>query len=293
MPTVRNILAIVGDSNTTEATLATALRAGRHLNCHVEALHVRSDPATALPLVGDAMPGPMVDEMLGVAERDSASRASRARSLYESVLTGLGLSPADGLPRPNETFSASWIEDAGPEEQVVTARACRADLLVLSRPERGGESASFLTLNAALMQGGRPVLVAPPVNENAPLKRGFERIALFWNGSPEATRAVAAALPFLIAAEEVVVLRVEEEEWFAPTEDLEAYLTRHGVRAMVSRVLPRDARTGRSLLIAAADAGADMMVMGAFTRSKLRQLILGSVTSYVMEHAALPVLLCH
>jgi len=110
---------------------------------------------------------------------------------------------------------------------------------------------------------------------------------------PEATRAVAAALPFFTAAEQVIVLRVEEEEWFAPTEDLEAYLTRHGVRAIDNRVLPKDPRTGRSLLIGARDVAADMMVMGAYTRSKLRQMILGSVTGFVLEHATLPVLLCH
>ena len=70
-------------------------------------------------------------------------------------------------------------------------------------------------------------------------------------------------------------------------------MSRHGVKTVISKVIPREVRTGRSLLYAAQDVNADMMVMGAYTRSKLRQLMLGSVTGYVMEHAILPVLMCH
>ena len=83
---------------------------------------------------------------------------------------------------------------------------------------------ALTTLNSVLMQSGRPVLVVPP-GDGASV---FRQIALFWNGSTEATRAVAGALPFLTRAERVTVLRVEEEEWFAPTDDLEVYLARHG-----------------------------------------------------------------
>jgi nucleotide-binding universal stress UspA family protein len=293
MSSLRNILAVVSDPASGRAVLATAFRVARHMNCHVDALHVRSDPAAALPLVGEAMSGAMVDEMMGVAEREAASRAEKTRAVYTDLVAAHGVPRGEAPPRPEEGFSSTWLEDAGIEEQVVALRACRADLIVLSRPTPGNETAALMTLNSALMQSGRPVLAAPPMPEGAPVAGPFARIAVFWNGSSEATRAVAAALPFFLAAEQVTVLRVEEEEWFAPTEDLEAYLTRHGVRTMVSKVLPREGRTGRSLLFAAGEIGADMMVMGAYTRSKLRQLILGSVTGYVMEQAILPVLLCH
>ena len=291
MPTVRNLLAVVSDPSSGRATLATAFRAARHLNCHVDALHVRSDPAAALPLVGEAMSGAMVDEMMGVAEKEAVGRAEKTRAMFEEMAATHQIPRIDGPPRAEESFSANWLEEPGIEEQVVALRACRADIVVLSRPTPGNETAALMTLNSALMQSGRPVLAAPPLREGN--DGAFSRIAVFWNGSSEATRAVSAALPFFLAAEQVTVLRVEEEEWFAPTDDLEAYLTRHGVRPTVSRVLPREGRTGRSLLFAAGDVGADMMVMGAYTRSKLRQLILGSVTGYVMEQAILPVLLCH
>jgi nucleotide-binding universal stress UspA family protein len=294
VPTVRNVLAVVSDAANGKAVLETALRVGRHLESHVDALHVRSDPAAALPLVGEAMSGAMVDEMMGVAEKEAGRRAGKVRAVYDALLAREGLSDNLEAPGRRKGFAMTWLEASGVEEQVVALRGCRADISIVARPTGEAETAALMTLNAALMQSGRPVIAAPPIPAEGAARGGpFKKIALFWNGSTEATRAAAAALPFLVRAEEVTVLRVEEEEWYAETGDLEAYLAHHGVHTIVSKVLPREGRTGRSLLLATSDIGADMMVMGAYTRSKLRQLILGSVTGYVMQHAILPVLLCH
>jgi nucleotide-binding universal stress UspA family protein len=275
MSTIKNLLAVLSDANAGRCVLETTLAAQRHLDCHIDALHVRPDPVAGLPLVSEAMAGSMVEEMMAIAEKESAARAEAVRAMYGGLIAG--------NPR------AGWIEASGAEDQIVAVRACRADLIVLARPTRDNETAAVVTLNAALMQSGRPVLASPPGAGAAPR---FARIAIFWNGSTEATRAVAAALPFLVRAERVTVLRVQEEEWFAPTEDLEAYLGHHGVAMELAKVPPGQTRTGPALLAATAEAGTDMMIMGAYTRSKLRQLMLGSVTGHVMQHATLPVLLC-
>ncbi|MEQ9449145.1 MAG: universal stress protein, partial [Rhodospirillaceae bacterium] len=220
------------------------------------------------------------------------TRAKDVRAVYDEMTSASGVPEQTGAPL-REGFGASWLEETGVEEQVVAAKACRADLVILPRPTREYETSALMTLNAALMQSGRPVVAAPPLKGGAPSTGPFKRIALFWNGSTEATRAVAAAQPFFAGAESVTILRVEEEEWFAPTEDLEAYLARHGVATVVSKILPRAGRTGAALLAGTGEVGADLMVMGAYTRSKLRQLILGSVTGHVMREAKLPVLMCH
>jgi nucleotide-binding universal stress UspA family protein len=226
------------------------------------------------------MSGAMVDEMVSIAAREANTRAGRARTLFDELTAPL-----------RATVTAEWIEQTGIEEQVVAIRTARADFTVIARPTDESAPAALTTLNGLLMQGGRPVLAVPP--GEAVTDGGFGQVALFWNGSTEATRAVAGALPFLVRAEKVTVLRVEEEEWFAPTDDLEAYLGAHGVKMAIAKVLPKEGRTGRMLLEAAGAANADLMVMGAYTRSKVRQLILGSVTGYVMRNATLPVLLCH
>ena len=291
MSAVKSILAVVGDPQSGRACLRTALRMGTQLDCHVDALHVLADPTAALPLVGEAMSGAMVDEMMGVAEREAGQRANLTRVMFDEVTAGM---PQPDSAGATSGFGVSWLEESGVEEQVVALRGCRADLIVVDRPTTENETAALMTLNAALMQSGRAVVAAPPIPQGEGTDPGpIERVAVFWNGSTEATSAVQAALPLLATAKEVTVLRVEEEEWYAGTEDLDVHLTRHGVKTVISKVLPREIRTGRSLLFAAQDAGADMMVMGAYTRSKLRQLMLGSVTGYVMEHAVLPVLMCH
>ena len=285
MSAVKSILGVVGDPVAGRACLHTAIRLGRQLDCQVDAMHVLADPTAALPLVGEAMSGAMVDEMMGVAEREAGQRANLTKSMFDEVASSL---------EPSGGFDVTWMEESGVEEQVIALRGCRADLIVVNRPTTDNETAALMTLNAALMQSGRAVVAAPPLpDEGDPPNNPIKRVAVFWNGSTEVTRAVQAAVPLLATAEEVTVLRVEEEEWYAGTEDLDVHLTRHGVKTVISKVLPREVRTGRSLLFAARDAGADMMVMGAYTRSKLRQLMLGSVTGYVMEHAILPVLMCH
>ena len=277
MSAVKSILAVISDAPVARASLSATLRCGSYFGATVDALHVRPDPVAALPLAGEAMSGAMVDEMVAIAAREGEARAARGRALFNELVAA------------NSGVSAQWLEESGIEEQVVAMRAARADFTVMPRPCAESPPVALTTLNSVLMQSGRPVLVVPP----GETPTGFAQIALFWNGSTEATRAVAGALPFLMRAERVTVLRVEEEEWFAPTDDLEIYLERHGVKATIAKVLPKEGKTGRSLLARAAEAKADVMVMGAYTRSKVRQLILGSVTGYVMRNATLPVLLCH
>ncbi len=293
MSDIKNLVAIASDASSGEVAVRAALSLARRFDCHLDVLHVRSDPTAALPLVGEAMSGAAGAEMMELAEKQTDRRGQDARAMFDRLSAEAGLSDDAGNPLEGK-LGISWIEETGVEEQIVASRACRADMIVIARPTADNETSALMTLNAALMQSGRPVWAAPPGAKAANMDaENFKRIAVFWNGSVEATRAVAAAQPFFAAAEEVVILRVEEEEWFAPTEDLEAYLTRHNTKAVVCKVLPREGRTGRALLAATSEINADLMVMGAYTRSKLRQLILGSVTGYVMHEATLPVLMSH
>jgi nucleotide-binding universal stress UspA family protein len=120
-------------------------------------------------------------------------------------------------------------------------------------------------------------------------------IAVAWNGSIEASRAVAFAMSYLAAAEKVTILSVEEGRTSGPSgEELVAYLQCHGINA-TSRVLA-DAGgrgAGQALLSEVAAVGADMMVMGAYSRSRMRRLIFGGVTSEVLNKTEIPVLMMH
>lgn len=286
----RTILACLSDADTAPATLGLALLVGRDHAAHVEALHVRIDPASAVPLVGEGMSGAMVEEMLSVAERQATERAQGIRTLFDQICSSQGIVRMEA-PSAELQLSAHWREEVGREEEVLADVGRLTDLVVIARPKPESDVPSVMTLNAALMESGRPLLLAPPTQ---PTSVG-RKVAVFWNGSIEASRAVAAALPFLAKAETVVILSAREEEATSPGE-LVKYLAWHGISASKHCFAVGSAggtQVAQTLLDEAVTRGADLVVMGAYTHSRLRQLILGGVTRHVLHYANLPVLLCH
>jgi nucleotide-binding universal stress UspA family protein len=140
-----------------------------------------------------------------------------------------------------------------------------------------------------LFDSGRPVLIAP---RQAPATIGT-RVAVAWNGSAESAAAVAAALPWLHRAQAVRILCSDDYQRRGPgAEGIRAYLRWHGIEAEVVPFKPTTREVGAGLLGAARDFGADLMCQGAYSHSRLRQLILGGVTRHVLENADLPILMC-
>lgn len=282
MSGIKVILVPMCDAETAQIPLETALQLGARFQATVRALHVRADPSAAVPLVGEGMSGTMVEEMMNVAEQQASDRARRIKAIFEDF--------CQRYPAPAGVGAPSMIERVGREEEAAACFARFSDLVVCAKPKPDRDPATALTLNAALMEGGRPILLMP----SAPVGRLGTRIAVFWNGSTEAARAIHSALPFLREAGSVTVLAAEADE----TDDfgsdvLVRYLGHHGVSATAHRFTPKGREEGASLLGEAAAVNADFLVMGAYTHSRLRQLILGGVTRHVMSNATIPVLLSH
>ena len=148
------------------------------------------------------------------------------------------------------------------------------------------------------METGRPVFVTPPrETEWNPSGHIGRKVALAWSGSPEDARAISFAMPFLREAEEVcIVFHGGEHGEPAGAEELHNYLGWHGIKtAVTSRASKSDDKTsaGESLLAQAEEVGADLLVMGAFTHSRLRQIIFGGTTRHVMEKSRISLLLAH
>lgn len=282
--TYKTILACLSDPGTAPQVLDLAFRVGAAQGAHVECLHIRTDVAAAVPLVGEGMSGAMVEEMLAAAEKQSEQRAALIRGQFDQAcLThsarGVALPPA-----PDE-LTAHWREEVGREEELVTRAGRAHDLVVMARPV--GEGASPFVLNAVLLESGRPLLLAPPT---APSELG-KTVGLLWNGSAEAARVLSSALPLLHRAETVHVLSAREQGTSGPAEVID-YLAWHGVAATSHSFAPGGS-VPETLLGEAGRLGIDLLVMGAYTHSRLRQLILGGVTRHVLQNAAIPVLLSH
>jgi nucleotide-binding universal stress UspA family protein len=123
-----------------------------------------------------------------------------------------------------------------------------------------------------------------------------ERVLVAWNGSREATRAVHDALPILKLATKVTVLSIDPERDTGdriPSADIALHLARHGVAAEGTSTVGLDISVGDLLLSRAADLGADLIVMGAYGHSRMRELVLGGATRHILQHMTVPVLMSH
>jgi len=285
---IKNILVPVDGTEVSGTALDVALHLGRELGSHVDVLHVATDPKDAVPLLGEGMSAAIIEEMILLAERDAMERTARAAAMFEDARSRYGLTLKDGPPSL-EGGSTVLVQAVGREDVLTAQKGRLSDLVVVARPCEQSDASLAMTINAAIFETGRPVLIAPPrIPEII-----ASNIAISWNGSAEASRAVAAALPLIVRAKSVVIMTAENDKTPpAVAGELASYLAWHGVTAQ-SRSLPGGSQVGEVLLEDCKVFGADLLVMGAYTHSRMRQLILGGVTKHVLASAELPVLMAH
>lgn len=284
---IRKLLLPLTGTKDGEAALATALLVARAWGAHVLALHVRVDSRDVAPLAGEGLSGAMIEDMMQATETESTARAHAVRDLFERFVAAhqvrLG-EPARGEAGPTASFAVI----TGREEDLVAQQARLADLTVVPHANSAEDGSASDALHAVLFDSGRPVLIAP---RKATDSIGT-RICLAWNGTAKSASAVLSALPWLQRAEAVRILSADEYQRRGPAaQDLADYLSLHGIDAEIATFRPIDREVGAGLLQAAAEFGADLLAMGAYSHSRLRQLILGGVTRHVLEHAGLPVMM--
>ena len=285
MPIRKLLLPLTGTA-AGEAALNTALTIARTWNAHVLALHVRVDSRDVAPLAGEGLSGAMIEEMMSATEKESAHRAHAVRAMFDRFVAAQNV--ALGEPRSGNGPSASFASVTGREEDIVAQQARLADLTVVPHPEAGEDVSSSDALHAVLFDSGHPVLIAPQV----PLPTLGRRVCLGWNGTAESASAVTAALPWMQRAEAVRILASESYQRRGPgAPELAAYLAMHDIDADIAVFPPHQAGAGAGLLAAAKEFGCDLLAMGAYSHSRLRQLILGGVTRHVLEKATLPVMM--
>ncbi len=286
----RKLLLPVIGTEAGESALAVAFLAARIWRAHVYGLHVRIDPRDVAPLAGEGLSGAMIEEMMSATEREAAERARKVQALFSDYVEKHGIpivtDPAAAFAAG--TVTASFGSVVGREEDVVAQQARLCDLVVLAHPEAGDEVSTSDALHAVLFDSGRPVMVAP---RTPPATIG-RRVCVAWNGTAESAAAVAGGLAWIERAEAVRVLHAEEYQRRGPdVSGLIDYLAWHGVTAEARPFKPAGNQVGAGLLAAAKEFEADLLIMGAYSHSRLRQLILGGVTRHVLEHADVTLLM--
>lgn len=285
---MKSILVILEDSSVLPAVLETALLAARRFDSYIEGLRVRAvlTGVIAAGADGGLAVTPDLEESF---EREQRQATSRVRTLFDDFMRekSVPLAPADGVPAG---LSARRVETEAVGTDIFARRGRVFDLAVVGRPVHGGAAPAISTLEALLFESGRPILIAPP---QAPSTLA-EKIVVAWNGSTETARAVAFAMPFLAQAAEVHVLAIINGTAHGPSVAQAAeHLRRNGVAAVADEVAAEGRAVGVAILDECARLGADLLVKGAYTQSRLRQMIFGGATSHILGAAELPVFMTH
>lgn len=212
-------------------------------------------------------------ERIEYSERVMHTEASAVEQIFRVACT-----------RPD--VSAQWHAMAGGGADVVVAYARFADLVIVGRNPPGGED----IVAEVTIRSGRPVLVAPAAEE---FSSATEHALIAWDASRESARALHDALPLLKRAKRVTLLSVGPPEKTPPSMDIAAHLSRHGIAAEVSHETDTARDAGPALLQRAASLACDLIIMGAYGHSPLRERVLGGTTLHVLQHMTVPVLMSH
>lgn len=286
---IRSILVPLNALDSDQGTLDLALAVARESSAHIAALFVKQDPAEALAYAGMGTEGIALQGIADQMVREADEASARARQRFEAWRVARDL-PAVDRPGKAKQVSVGYRERMGAVGRTVVEAGRVVDLIIQSGRFEERLRAPELALEAAIFQTGRPVLLAA----KAPPAVLFDTAVVAWNGSLEANRAVGAAMPMLARCKQLFVFcHAERQRPSAEVGDLIEYFAWHGLKADRLAVYQEHGAIGPDLLAAAKRVGAGLLVMGAYTHGRLRQMLFGGVTDHVLRNADLPVLFAH
>jgi nucleotide-binding universal stress UspA family protein len=271
----KTILVHLNDQRRAGSVLEPALSLARRCGSHVIGLHVApSVSPPALPVPGS---GQAVGMALGAQRQEAAAIAA--------VFSRMAAS---------QPFTAEWrtLEVPGFDPgRVVIEHARCADLIVAAQADPDWAFSRPLDVPERLaIESGRPVLVVPYAGRYPEIAR---HAVIAWKPTREAARAVFDALPLLKSAESVQILEVNQSRDEGTDLGITAALERHGIKAIRRSMVAPDISVGDKILSCLADQGADLLVMGAYGHSRMRELVFGGVTRHIARHMTAPTLWSH
>lgn len=271
------------------AVFQTALLAATPFGAHIEFLHARLDVTEVIVAMssGGVGGGDAVQSVVDRLDTDAKAQEQKAWAGFTAFCAAAKLPTSGGAP--GSGLCADMVVETGNEGQWLAEYGRFADLVVVGR-KREGEEVAMDVLEAALMDTGRPLLIAP----ETPPTSLLGVVVIAWKDTIEAARAVAAAMPLIDRAERVIILTVgESDDADESGARLQRALRWHSAETTL-QVLPRAGRDPVDVLLDAANnLGATLLVMGGYSHSQLREAVFGGFTRRVLNGADLPVLMAH
>ncbi|AWU94721.1 universal stress protein [Azospirillum ramasamyi] len=276
----KDILVVVDDTPASAARLDLAAQLAARCDAHLTALYAFTDVV---------FPG-YIESQFPQELRDSRRRSRNDHTARMAAAFN------DAMRHHGLTDRSEWLAQEGDPTIAAAVRGRYADLVVVGQPAPDRDREQPVAQPADLLfECGRPLLVVPYAGRFHTIG---ERVLVGWNGSREAARAIGDAMPLLSTAKRVVVMAANPKQGpnglgDEPCADIARHLARHGCPVEATHIATDVVEPGDTLLNTAADESCDLLVMGAYGRSRFRELVLGGMTRFMLQHMTVPVLMSH
>lgn len=285
---MKSILVPIEESPSLDAQLESAAQLADIFTAHIDG----TAPSWVMglaPFDGALDTIPAIGETGAFSAEAQQARVDAAERRFRDFVERRGIAWEEPS-RPTDHVTAGWVEPTGSGDRMTAEVARLYDVTVLGRRIEKSLTPRAELLEAVLFESGRPILMTPPETPN---KLG-EVVVIAWNGSTESARAVTFAKPLLARAKRIAVLAIEEAMVSGPSAaEVARALRRGGLEVeAIDRSAGAQAK-GEAMLRGAMDLGADLLIKGAYTNSRLRQMVFGGVTRHILYEATIPVLISH
>lgn len=282
--TIRHLLVPLSSEVDPKSSLGTGFLVANEFNAHLEAIFYKNPLGGPIPFGIDAQ---LFEDYQRERMEDQDKAAIAAHQVFDDRLIERKIDYLEG-PIPAERPSAAWRVSETPLVWGIRNEGAASDLIIVGRSANNTSHIPYDLMEESLFYTGRPILIA---SEKPPKNTG-RKILIAWNRTRQSARAITAARPFIEFAKQVIVFSVATGVKQGPSaEQIGKYLGWHQIKNEVVEIPPDDRPVGEALLDEAEKREVDLIVMGAYSHSRLRELLLGGVTKHVLEHAALPVLM--
>jgi nucleotide-binding universal stress UspA family protein len=274
---MKSILLPVEHHGSAGSALAVAWQAAQLFGSTVSAIALRP---VHYQVVGAE---PIVAVTFPPSEQEDTEAFDGAKSRFDAFASAHGGTNSAGA-------KMEWPSTSPIDDNQIASISRIYDVTVVGRPATTGDGPRMTTLEAALFDGGRPILLAPP----QPKDTFGKNVVISWNQSTESARTVAFGIEFLKKAKKVTVLTINDVTVPGPNgQALCDYLKHHGVDATELTVASSGRKPGVAILDEADKLGCDLLFKGAYTQSRIRQMILGGATSQILANATVPVFMAN
>lgn len=281
---MQKILVPVRGDGKGDNVFAHAVAMAKPFNAHIVVAHCRTRPQDMMPF-GVAVPAGLREQIITQSTEIYNQVEAGIRNEIEALCKQHGATLSD-TPL-DKTVSVSFIEEEGRQIDVIKHYGLVSDLTAVAQPDYD-RNIGTNTLQAALFSTGRPVLMCP--ERQTPMEKDFGKvISIAWDGSVQASRAVAQSMPFLATASQINIITASEKTIKVGPEDLQNYLHSHNIKANIN-LLEVSLNIGLSILEKAENLGSHILVLGAYGTSKNYERVAGGVTQHMIDHSTMPIM---